>query len=292
MVRGDVDAITEAFLSRNKRREQYERYAEENRRGARVTLVAVVGERVVGYGNVLWESGYEPFRRAGIPEINDLNVVAEHQNRGVGRALIRRAEGVVAEAGRAVVGIGVGQTPDYAAAQHLYPRLGYVPDGTGPHATRYGDVVYLTKRLRAVVFREATVADVPAMSEVRLSVRENVLSDPRKVTREMYVAYLGEAGKGWLCEEGGEVVGFSVASLADASIWALFVRPEHEGRGVGARLLRLATDWLFRMGASSITLGTEAGTRADTFYERQGWQRGEIKQGGEVTYLLRRAGRT
>jgi GNAT superfamily N-acetyltransferase len=138
-----------------------------------------------------------------------------------------------------------------------------------------------------MIFREATIEDIPAMSEVRLSVRENVLPDPRKITREMYVAYLTEAGKGWLCEEDSEVVGFSVAALADASVWALFVRPEHEGKGIGARLLNLAADWLFRMGASSITLSTEAGTRADRFYERRGWQRGELKDNGEVNYLLR-----
>ena len=38
-------------------------------------------------------------------------------------------------------------------------------------------------------FREAKVEDIPALSEVRQSVKENVLSDPRKVTREMYVAH-------------------------------------------------------------------------------------------------------
>ncbi len=137
-----------------------------------------------------------------------------------------------------------------------------------------------------VVFREATVEDFPALSEVRLSVRENVLSDPSKVTREMYVAYLSGAGKGWVCEVGGEVVGFSVASMADASIWALFVRPGFEGRGIGGKLLRLATDWLFEMGAPSVSLSTEAGTRADSFYEARGWRRGEARPGGEVSFTL------
>jgi GNAT superfamily N-acetyltransferase len=147
MIRSDIEAIAETFTSWNKRREQYERYFEENQLGERDTLVAVMGERVVGYVNVLWESDYEPFRRGGVPEINDLNVINEHQKRGIGSALIHAAECVVAEAGIAVVGIGVGQTPDYAAAQRLYPKLGYVPDEKGIRATRYGDVAYLTKRL-------------------------------------------------------------------------------------------------------------------------------------------------
>lgn len=139
-----------------------------------------------------------------------------------------------------------------------------------------------------MIFRKADVADIPVLSEIRLSVTENVLSDPRKVTPEMYEDYLGASGKGWLCEIDGKVVGFSVASLKDASIWALFVKPGYEGRGIGTRLLNLATDWLFEMGASSISLSTGAGTRADRMYERQGWKRGEIKPDGEVGYWLNR----
>ena len=143
-----------------------------------------------------------------------------------------------------------------------------------------------------MVFREANVADIPALSEIRLSVTENALSDPRKVTPEMYAAYLSVSGKGWLCEVAGQIVGFSVASLSDASIWALFVRPGYEGRGIGTRLLSLATGWLFEMGAPSITLSTGADTRAARMYESQGWQRGEIKADGEVSYRLDKPGRT
>ena len=137
-------------------------------------------------------------------------------------------------------------------------------------------------------FREATPADIPALSEVRLSVRENRLSDPRRIPREMYESYLSEEGKGWLCEDGGRVVGFSVASSKDNSIWALFVAPTHEGRGVGKRLLRLACEWLFGRGAGAVTLSTAGQTRADRFYERQGWRRGETRPDGEVCYTLDR----
>ena len=146
---GDVDGMARAFASRNKRREQYVRYFEEQQAGERVTLVAVSGGQVIGYTNVLWRSDYEHFSESGIPEINDLNVVEQFQNRGVGRALIWEAERVAAGRGKLVVGIGVGRTPDYAAAQHLYPTLGYVPDGHGIRLTRYGEVSYSTKRLGA-----------------------------------------------------------------------------------------------------------------------------------------------
>jgi GNAT superfamily N-acetyltransferase len=144
----------------------------------------------------------------------------------------------------------------------------------------------------SVIFREAHVEDIAALAEIRLSVTENVLSDPRKVTPEMYASYLSVAGKGWLCEVDGEAVGFSVAFLRDASIWALFVKPGYEGRGIGTRLLKLATSWLFDMGASSISLSTDANTRADRMYESQGWKRGEIKSDGEVGYRLDKPART
>ncbi len=135
-------------------------------------------------------------------------------------------------------------------------------------------------------FREAAIEDIPALTRVRLSVKENALSDPRKVTSEMYRAYLTDAGKGWLCESEDEVVGFSVASLEDSSIWALFVDPAYEGRGIGKRLLQLATGWLFEMKANKVVLSTSPDTRADRFYKRQGWARGEIDSQGEVCFTL------
>ena len=143
-----------------------------------------------------------------------------------------------------------------------------------------------------LIFREAQIEDIPALSEIRLSVTENVLSDPRKVTPEICADYLSVSGKGWLCEVDGEVVGFSVASLRDGSIWALFVRPGYEGRGIGTRLLKLATSWLFSMGARTISLSTDPNTRADRMYERQGWKRGDIMNNGEVSYHLDNSDRT
>lgn len=143
-----------------------------------------------------------------------------------------------------------------------------------------------------MIFREAKAEDIPALSAIRLSVKENVLSDPRKVTPEMFADYLGVSGKGWVCEVDGRPAGFSVASLKDASIWALFVAPGYEGRGIGTKLLKLAADWLFEMGASSISLSTEAGTRADMVYERRGWRRGKVGPDGEVGYRLDKTGRT
>jgi GNAT superfamily N-acetyltransferase len=137
-------------------------------------------------------------------------------------------------------------------------------------------------------YRRANIEDIPLMSEIRLAVKENVLSNPARVTREMYVDYLDLLGRGWVCERDGVVIGFSYAAKEDSSIWALFVRPECEGLGAGRALLALAAEWLFSLGNATVTLGTSANTRADRFYQQMGWTRGAMKDAVEVYYSLSR----
>ena len=145
--------------------------------------------------------------------------------------------------------------------------------------------------MSAVACRQATVADIPAMSRIRIAVKENALSNPARITEAMYRDYLDTLGRGWVAEQDGEIVGFSYADRADSSIWALFVDPGREGRGAGKQLLRLAVDWLFEIGNPEVRLGTAAHTRADRFYAAQGWTREGMKDDIEVRYRLRRADR-
>lgn len=143
----DIEPIAHVFASMNKTRAQYERYWRENVENTRVTLVAWIDAAVVGYTNIIWSSAYAPFRQADIPEINDMNVVAPWRGRGIGRRLIFAAEEIACAHGKSQMGIGVGLTPDYAIAQHLYPRLGYVYDGRGVEMDPWGGAMYLTKPL-------------------------------------------------------------------------------------------------------------------------------------------------
>lgn len=140
-------------------------------------------------------------------------------------------------------------------------------------------------------FRAAVTTDIAAMSVVRLAVRENRLSNPDRITPAMYADHLGPLGQSWVCEVDGKIVGFSAAALRDASIWALFVLPEYECRGIGKRLLALATEWLFAQGAPRIVLGTATSTRADAFYAKQGWRRGKMLDAIEVEFTLDAAAR-
>ena len=126
--------------------------------------------------------------------------------------------------------------------------------------------------------RQATLSDIPAMSSIRLSVTENTLSEPSRVTEQMYRDYLELLGRGWVADIDGVVVGFSYADKTDASIWALFISPDYEGRGIAKRLLQVAVDWLFALGHNSIHLSTSKDTRADRFYTGQGWTRSVLNE--------------
>jgi GNAT superfamily N-acetyltransferase len=138
------------------------------------------------------------------------------------------------------------------------------------------------------LFRQANSKDIPAMSRIRLAVTENVLSDPTRVTKEMYEDFLEKAGRGWVAEEKGEIVAFCYADKENASIWALFVCPGHEGRGLAKSLLKTAVDWLFELGHECVHLSTGANTRADRFYASQGWQRKPVSA-SEIAYSLTKA---
>ncbi len=157
----DVAPIAAAFaaLGWDKPASQYERYLQDQKAGRRVVPAAFVDDAFAGYLTVVWESGYPPFREANIPEIQDLNVLPPLRRKGVGTRLMDAAERRIAARGFPIVGIGVGMTPDYGAAQRLYVQRGYVPDGRGLMSedcfVQHGDVVrvddglilHLTKNL-------------------------------------------------------------------------------------------------------------------------------------------------
>lgn len=142
----DVQPIVDAFVAIgwNKPASQYERYLAEQHRGERVVLVAFLDEVFAGYLTIAWRSGYLPFQEAGIPEIVDFNVVPRFRRRGIGSRLMDAAEQQIARRS-AVAGIGVGMDPDYGAAQRLYVKRGYVPDGRGLSSNgrqvRWGETV-------------------------------------------------------------------------------------------------------------------------------------------------------
>lgn len=137
-----------------------------------------------------------------------------------------------------------------------------------------------------MTIREADINDIPRIQYVRYSVKENELSDPSKVTDADCEEYLTKRGKGWVCEEDGNVVGFAIADLQDHNLWALFVQPEYEGRGFGRRLHDTLLDWYFTQTQTPIWLSTAPGTRAEEFYRECGWKETGTTSSGEKKFEM------
>jgi ribosomal protein S18 acetylase RimI-like enzyme len=106
--------------------------------------------------------------------------------------------------------------------------------------------------------------------QIRHAVRENRLSDPNSVTAADCVAFI-ERSEIWVWEEDGVILGFAAGDPHDGYIWALFVDPAQEGRGIGRALLPLACATLRNAGYDIATLSTSPGTRAERFYRKDGW---------------------
>jgi len=133
---------------------------------------------------------------------------------------------------------------------------------------------------------KATAEDIADLMALRLSVRENRLSDPGQVTAADCLGYV-ERGHMWVWEEDQEILGFSAGNCDTGWIWALFVRPGHEGRGIGQALFAAACEALVHAGFRTLTLSTDPNTRAADFYRAAGWrERGRTPQ-GELIFELR-----
>jgi len=133
--------------------------------------------------------------------------------------------------------------------------------------------------------RRARPEDHARVTEIRNSVKENVLRDPGRVTVADYKWFERNPGV-WVWEEDGRILGFSAADTRDGTIWALFIDPDHEGRGIGRALLAKACDVLREAGHRTATLGTEPGSRAERFYRQAGWIALHIDKRGEQILRL------
>ncbi|MCL4066838.1 GNAT family N-acetyltransferase [Pseudomonas sp. GX19020] len=125
-----------------------------------------------------------------------------------------------------------------------------------------------------VMIRPALRADVPAIFRIRLAVRENALSEAELaalgITRETVAELVEAPGTAWVAQEAGKILGFSMIDREEGCLFAAFVAPEAEGRGIGRALTSAAEAALFADHAE-IWLETAAGSRAEGFYRRLGW---------------------
>ena len=141
-----------------KHKGHFRKYLEQQRAGDIEVFVAHERNIYCGHCKLVWSSDYPHFRKAQIPETQDLNVLPTYRTQGIGTALIGASE-KAASVRSDLIGIGVGLHPGYNNAQRLYVKLGYVPDGNGVHydsvpveegnSYRFDDdlALYFTKRV-------------------------------------------------------------------------------------------------------------------------------------------------
>ncbi|HEX5725908.1 MAG TPA: GNAT family N-acetyltransferase [Longimicrobiaceae bacterium] len=109
-------------------------------------ILACVDDDPVATVTVRWNPSYPPFREAGIPFIQNLEVRHDLRYRGYGAHVLDAVERLIrgrsAKAGTCVALYDV-----YGPAQRLYARQGYIPDGRGVchrfTPLRRGDVITL-----------------------------------------------------------------------------------------------------------------------------------------------------
>ena len=135
-------------------------------------------------------------------------------------------------------------------------------------------------RDRKAVIRIASRADLSRITEIRMAVRENVLTRPDKITET--VAHLIDRDGFWVFEDEGGIHGFSSADPRDGSIFALFMDPASEGRGIARDLLAAACANLAAAGHRKAWLTTGTGTRAERLYRRQGWEQTGRTDDGQI----------
>ncbi len=129
-------------------------------------------------------------------------------------------------------------------------------------------------------------SDVPAAHVIRLRVRENRLSDPSKVTEQDYHAFMARDTMSWVCEVDGLITGFVMVDMEKRNLWALFVAPEHEGKGIGRRLHDAMCSAYFAR-KDLLRLSTGPASRAERFYRRAGYtDRGLASNGKELILEL------
>ena len=144
-------------------------------------------------------------------------------------------------------------------------------------------------------FRGVEIADIPTTFAVRLATVENVvtmveLEKDYGVTPESLTDTLQSDVRGWLCEDDGRVVGFSLGDRSNGEVLVVAVLPGYEGRGIGEALLSRVRDWLFKEGHDEIWLlaNPDPGIRATGFYKHLGWETTAMSRGEDVVLKLRK----
>jgi GNAT superfamily N-acetyltransferase len=139
-----------------------------------------------------------------------------------------------------------------------------------------------------VTVRATVVEDVETLFDIRTSVSQNHLSREELaamgITPETAAAAIASGERhGWIAELDGFAAAFSMADAQEGTVFAMFVRPGYEGRGLGRLLMAEAEAFLFeRHAVIWLTTDGREEVRANGFYRRLGWKMAGAAEGEDV----------
>ena len=113
------------------------------------------------------------------------------------------------------------------------------------------------------VYREAVPEDAPTCVAVRGRTRENSFSVEQLRARGVTVDTWREGIRdgslpGCVCRFAGEIIGYCFGASKTGEIVVLALLPEHEGRGVGRKLLNTVVEDFTERGHKRLFLGCSA----------------------------------
>lgn len=146
---------------------------------------------------------------------------------------------------------------------------------------------HIFSSLLMLLIRLATPADIETLLDIRTTVVDNHLSRAQLaamgITPETIEAAITAEPCAWIADMDGVAAGFAMADTEDGCVFAVFVRPSQEGRGVGRLLLAKAEAYLFAH-HTTIWLETDASSRASGFYRKLGWTPVAFHDNGDVRF--------
>lgn len=143
----------------------------------------------------------------------------------------------------------------------------------------------------SIQIRLARPSDVGGIFRVRTSVNENVLTVTEMaemgITEVSVSEMIQSAPCAWVACDGVQIVGFSMIDSDEGSLFAAFVLPSFEGKGIGKKLVHAAEEVLFSKHALA-WLETAGTSRAAGFYRHLGWGNEQDIGEGDVRLEKRR----
>ena len=128
----DAKVIYDTYLSYgwHPTMETYENYVREQKENERLVFIAEYEGNVAGLCTLVLHPTEGPWAGKGYPEIVDLTVFFHLHNKGIGNKLLDVVESEASKISD-VVYLAVGVHSGYGAAQRIYVKRGYIPDGNG-----------------------------------------------------------------------------------------------------------------------------------------------------------------